>query len=139
MENIAPSLVLLWDVKRALESGRSVHTGVRCFLQRREQNSFHLAVGRWWAFQNNSQVVFDRSTLAPQRKYLLDLLEMGLKGHPILENLKNTELELISSCENEIENHISRLPLILMLPLMGLVFPATMWLLVAPLIKLLSF
>lgn len=139
MENLAPSLVLLWDIKRALEKGQSISVGMKCFLSRPKENLFMDQVERWWHSQMNPEGTFNKSQLSLTRKYLLEILEQGLRGQAILESLKSYEVELILSCEEEIQNHIARLPLILMIPLMGFVFPALMLLLIGPLMKALQF
>jgi hypothetical protein len=139
MENITPSLVLLWDVKRALEKGLSVGVGVQSYLRRKPQNIFSRQVGEWWRAQNNTKASFDKSALGIYRRHLLDVLETGLKGQAVLLTLKSLETELILSCEDEIQMHTARLPLLSLIPLMFLIFPAMMLLLLLPLLKLLEF
>lgn len=139
MENIAPPLVLLWEVKRALEKGQAVGVGIKNYLTRAKVDVFRQQVEIWWAAQNNSQILYDKSLLSHKRRYLLEVLESGLKGHGILQALYGLESELILSCEDEIQNHVSRLPLLALIPLMFLIFPALMLLLVVPLLKLLQF
>ncbi|MEK6628276.1 MAG: hypothetical protein AABY53_06585 [Bdellovibrionota bacterium] len=139
MENIAPPLVLLWEAKRALEKGQGVRVGIKSYLKRGAACVFRHQVEIWWAAQNNSQILYDKSSLSPARRYLLEVLEAGLKGHGILQALYGLESELILSCEDEIQNHISRLPLLALIPLMFLIFPALMLLLIVPLLKLLQF
>ena len=139
MENISPALILLWDIKRALEKGQSVSLGMKFFLNRKIDDIFFNQVDQWWLAQNNTLSAFNKSELAPTRKHLLEILEMGLKGQSILEFLKVYEQELILGCEDEIQVHLARLPLILMFPLMGLIFPALMILLIGPLLKTFEF
>lgn len=140
MENITPTLVLLWQVKRAIEHGQSVSVGIKNYITlNKGKNIFANQVEEWWISTNNQTVTFNKKGLAPTRKYLLEILEAGLKGHSILENLKLYEIELILSCENEIQKHLSLLPLLIMIPLMFLVFPSLMLLLVGPLLQSLQF
>ncbi|MBC7743083.1 MAG: hypothetical protein H7061_12855 [Bdellovibrionaceae bacterium] len=139
MENLAPSLILLWDIKRSLERGQSISVGMKSFLSRKKENVFMDQVERWWHSQMNADSQFDKRQLSLTRKYLLEILEQGLKGQAILENLKSYESELILSCEEEIQTHIAKLPLILLIPLMGMIFPALMLLLIGPLMKALQF
>ena len=139
MENIAPSLILLWDVKRSLEKGQSLSIGIKNYLARPRRDLFAEQVESWWLSQTNSNIKFDRSKMNPTRKYLLEILEQGLKGQSILENLKGYESELILSCEEEISKHVAKLPLLLMIPLMGFIFPALMMLLIAPLLNTIQF
>ncbi len=139
MENIAPSLVLLWDSKRALEKGQALSVGVRAFLARNKSDPFTKQVDEWWLTLSNQSATFDKSKLAHTRRYLLEILEQGLRGQAILESLKSYEGELILSCEDEIQKHVSKLPLILMIPLMGFIFPALMLLLIGPLLNAIQF
>ncbi|MBC7420996.1 MAG: hypothetical protein H7328_09745 [Bdellovibrio sp.] len=139
MENLAPSLVLLWDVKRSLEKGQSLSLGIKSFLARKRENNFADQVESWWLAQSNPNLCFDKQKITVTRKYLLEILEQGLRGQGILESLKAYESELILSCEDEIQKHIAKLPLILMIPLMGFIFPSLMMLLIGPLLNAIQF
>ncbi len=145
MEDISPTLILLWEVKRALEKGVSIHSGVENYILKNRSSKFAFQVEIWWLAQKNrsdsqyleARKLKEKTTMT--RKYLFEILELGIKGQSILETLKTYEKELIQNCEDEIQTHIARLPLILMIPLMGLVFPALMILLLGPLLSYLSF
>ena len=139
MENLAPSLILLWDVKRAVESGQSVNQGVKTFLNRHKVDVFQYQIDTWWHSQRNPNIVFDKKQLRAHRRMLLELLEAGLRGQSIAAGLKNIEAELIMSCEEEISRHVANLPLLLLFPLLGLVFPAMLMLLILPILKMLHF
>lgn len=143
MENIAPPLILLWEVKRSLERGQSVRVGIANYLRRAKVNAFRNQIEIWWSMQNNSPMVSGKSYLnvglSLKRRYLLEILEVGLKGHGILPALNSLESELILSCEDEIQNHVSKLPLRALIPLMLFIFPSMMLLLLMPLLKLLKF
>ena len=138
MENVTPTLVLLWDVKRSLEMGTSVSKGIKNFLNRGIRHEFSHFVNKWVSqFQSQEQAI-STSHLPATRRHLLALLEQGLKGQSILEPLKSFEAEIILSCEEEVQNHLAKLPLLLMIPLMGLIFPALMVLIVGPTLKMLQ-
>lgn len=139
MENIAPPLILLWDVRRSLERGHSVSNGIKCYLNRRKTGAFHDQIENWWASQNNAQIMYNKSGMNHKRQFLLETLEAGLKGHGILLTLQSIETELILSCEDEIQRHVTLLPIISLIPMMLLIFPAVMIVLIIPLIKLLPF
>lgn len=155
MEELNPALILVWEVRRSLEKGQSVREGVRGFLGRagggrpRKPRSrmfprpasglFAEQVRIWWHAQNSGAPGFDKSGLSPHRRHLLELLESGLRGHTISGPLLSLENELISACEREIQNHTAWLPLISLVPLLLLIFPALMILLLAPLAKMLQF
>jgi hypothetical protein len=143
VENLAPSLILLWDVKRALECGHSAGKGVKCFLARANDEAsddvFHFQTRTWWNSLSNPNIQFERQRIAPHRRMLLELIEAGLRGQPISAALKNIEAELILSCEDEIAAHVARLPLILLFPLLGLVFPSMLMLFILPVLDMLRF
>lgn len=138
MEDLSPTLYLLWDVKRSLEKGQSIQTGIKIFLAKPNDIKFHRQVEQWWQAQNHKSGHFDKSKVYMTRKYLLDILEVGLTGQSILETLKVYEKELIQNCEDEVQAHLSRLPLLLLFPLMGMIFPALMLLLIGPLLSSLT-
>lgn len=132
MEDITPTLILLWDVKRNLEKGHSLTTGIQFFLQRRIKNKFTNVVSDWFEiYKNSNQPIIDKK-LQASRYYLLEVLTYGLQGQPILESLKTLEKEIIVSCEDEIIAHTAKLPILMLIPLMGLIFPALMLLLIWP-------
>ncbi len=137
MENVTPALVLLWDVRRSLEKGQSVGAGVKVYLRRPRKNEFQRQIDIWWTAQSNSQMNYSKSDISHYRQFLLEILEAGLKGHAILQNLQSLEDEIILSCESEIQNYVALLPLLSLVPLLLLVFPAMMILLVSPLLEML--
>ena len=139
MENITLTIILLWDVKRSLEKGQSVGSGIQIFLNRKSKDLFFIEVKKWWMSQNNSTTVYNKSKLSISKQQLLEILELGLKGQSILSILGSYEIEIIQNCEDEIQKHISMLPLILLIPLMLFIFPAIMILLIAPLLMKFQF
>lgn len=139
MENITPTLILLWDVKRALEKGYSVAFGVQAFVKRDINHDFARFVRLWVAQFQTGKESLGTKQLTPTRRHLLSLIEYGLKGQAILESLKSYEAELMISCDDEIQSHIAKLPMILLIPLMGLIFPSLMLLMVVPALKMFQF
>lgn len=139
MENIAPSLLLLWEIKRSLETGRSVSAGIKNYLKRSPDDDFKSEVEIWWLAMNNDQIKYNKSHLNLKRHYLLQILELGLKGHSIANTLESLEDELILSCEDEIQLHVARLPLLALFPLMVMIFPSMMLLVLMPLLRMLQF
>lgn len=132
MENITPTLILLWDVKRQLEKGQSITVGIQFFLQRQIDKKFTESVSNWFSLYKQENKITISQNLAPARCYLLEILSFGLQGQPILETLKSYEKELINSCEDEIAAHTAKLPILMLIPLMALIFPALMLLLIWP-------
>lgn len=138
MENITPTLILIWDVKRSLEKGNSVAGGIKFFLGRQLRHEFSYFVNTWFQQLVSQKDGPLKHHLPASRRHLLSLLEQGLQGQSILESLKGYEAEVILGCEDEIQSHLAKLPLLLMIPLMGLIFPSLMILLIAPALKMLQ-
>jgi len=152
MENIAPNLILLWDVLWALERGLPVTNGVQSFLARNsdevKKTAFQVQIEMWWQARlrmNHREeavvnvVKYDKSRLSVASRQLLFTIELGLQGESILAQLKTLESEMLLGCDEEIQTHAALLPLKMMLPLFGLIFPSFFILLVVPLLKMLQF
>lgn len=141
MENLAPPLILVWDVKNSLQCGNSVHAGIKNYLSRGNTKcKFFLKVKDW--YENHRNGINSQDFLqfsSPQRTYLLQILDAGLKGAPVLDSIKFLEESLILSCEEEIQKHLSDLPIKLLFPLLGLIFPSFLILIVLPSLKLMEF
>ena len=135
MEDISPTLNLSLIVRAALENGHSVRTGVRQFLSI-SKDPFIVVVRKWLLLIDQDQSLHSLlENLHPCRRSLLLLLDKGLKGLPILPHLIVLEEEIIQSCEVELETQIQKLPLLLMLPIFLLMFPAYLILLFGPIIQ----
>jgi hypothetical protein len=134
MENISPTLLLLLDVRAALENGTSVRTGVLHFLKN-HHNSLSDTVSSWLLRLDQGQETHSiLQSLHPCRRTLLTLLEKGIAGMPILAHLIELENEVVRSCESELEEQIQKLPIKLMLPVLFLMFPAYLILLLGPIL-----
>ncbi len=134
MENISPSLLLLLDVRAALENGTSVRTGVLHFLKNHHE-SFAESVSTWLLKLDQGQETQSLLVkLHPCRRTLLILLEKGIKGVPILNQIAELEAEIVRSCEAELEEQIQKLPIKLMIPVLFLMFPAYLILLLGPIL-----
>lgn len=68
----------------------------------------------------------------PENKILFLILEMGLKGLPILQNLEDFQKEVKFSNAIAIENYQRTLPFKLMIPLLLCYFPALILLFIGP-------
>ncbi len=139
MENLSPTLVLIWDVLRAIESGNSANKGLQQYILRSIEHSFHKGVQKWW-----SQLLINQP--APQlfadtvlKRQLLHLIKLGHNGESIYEPLKALEVELILSCEDEINQHLALLPFKMLFPLFFFIMPAVMIVLIVPLLDLIQF
>jgi hypothetical protein len=136
--NLPSALILVWDVKRAIEKNISLQNGINLFIQRKLVDSFSDSFKNWYLNKEKRQVVFE-TQFNSFHKAIIHLLEHGLNGQPIYEQLRALELEIIDQCESCIQEHTARLPLIMQIPLLFLIFPAICVLLLVPTLAQLSF
>ncbi len=136
MESIAPPLKLLLSVKKALEKGQSTRQGLLIYLKS-DQDHFSEKVTKWYAlFQqglSTSEII--RQISSPHRRILLQLLQRGLAGESIYNPLCQLEIEIVEACHEEIACKMAQLPLVLLVPLLLLQFPAILMLLFGPLLQ----
>ena len=139
MEGLAPPLKCLIEVRHQIEQGSSVNSALRKYVST-VQDDFSSVVEDWMIARSEGrekEVLKEISGLF-YRRSLLVIFEKGLGGIPILEALIEFEKELFRKCDEEIERTLSDLPFYVMLPVMGLQFPAYLLLLFGPLVKSLT-
>jgi hypothetical protein len=133
MENISPSIVLLLSLKQALERGLSIRTGIERFISSSE-GEFRDQILNWYQTREKG-VPFEWPTVSIYRKSLVDLMERGLRGEAVFNQLCSIEPEMIAACEEEITKWANHLPIKLLIPLLLFQFPAFLILLFGPLLK----
>jgi hypothetical protein len=147
MDGLNPALRLLLTVKTSMERGESVRQGLMKSLHRPAQpythsntDEFSALVSAWFARheQGISASTVRAKIKSPYRRNLLDLIERGLKGEPILQPLRNLEIEMIQACHEELERRILMLPMKALIPLLFLQFPALAILFLCPFLSRLS-
>lgn len=141
--NLPSVLILVWDLQRALEHGQSIHVGLQRFVSRKIQCEFSQQFRVWVSeAAKQHQTAEKHSIITPAFKItqrpLIDLIRVGLSGVGVYQSLKQIEKEYITQCEDDIQSHVAKLPLLLQIPLMGLLFPAILCLLVLPALRLLQ-
>jgi hypothetical protein len=139
MEDLSPTLVLIWDVLRAIEGGCSVMHGVQIFNSRRLPQNLSLEIRKVMGITHKPPNFRNCGGLTLHQQHLLELIHLGSRGESVYETLKALETELILSCEDEISRHLALLPFKMMLPLLGLIMPALMIVLITPLIAMIRF
>jgi hypothetical protein len=135
MEGLAPPFQLLIHVRRQIERGLSLKGGIISYLKTTEDD-FSPKVSYWLSLVEKKEATgpFLNQIESVYRKELLRILERGLAGAPILHILRLFEEEVILACENEIQNKLTDLPYLAMIPLLLLQFPAFLLLLLGPLL-----
>lgn len=137
---IPSSLVLIADIKRALEKQQSLHVGIHFFIQRQYSDAFSTQFLKWWQQQTlrSEEKSAGIYQFNDAQTCLIDLIQRGMGGGPIYDSLKALEAEFVQLCDEDIQKHIARLPLLLQIPLLGLLFPAILILLIIPAVRLLQ-
>lgn len=136
MEGVAPPLALLLKVRRAVEKGESVRSGVLSYVKN-SQDDFVPIVAQWLALLQQGQETKEclNRVSSNYRRILLQVLERGLRGEAIYNVLLQLEIELVEACQEEITNKVARLPFLLLIPLLVFQFPAFLMLLFGPLLQ----
>ena len=131
---LAPPLKAVLEIRLQIENGVSVPQAIRLYSQRNLDELFAKELGLWLfakeTGKNYSQEVFNTF----YRRRLIDLLNCGLKGEPILEALYDLEKDLVFVTNEDLERHLQSLPFISLIPLLLFEFPAFFLLLVGPLL-----
>ncbi|AZZ38150.1 hypothetical protein CIK05_15530 [Bdellovibrio sp. qaytius] len=141
--NLPSSLLLIWEVKRTIEKNLSLQQGLQKFSQRMTHNQtsndeFAKNFMQWWQIRQKTQVS-ELSHFNAQHRAVITLLENGLRGQSIYEPLKALEADFVEMCDADIQEHAAKLPLLLQIPLIFLVFPAICILLLVPTLCQLAF
>lgn len=77
----------------------------------------------------------DSKTLGFYSRTLLSIFRDGLSGDSVLERLQELQRDLERQTEIDIQAHIERLPMIMLVPLLLLQLPAFLLLLLGPLVN----
>lgn len=132
-------LQVLQGVRLKMQSGKSVSSSIDGALMKAGE-PFSKALKIWKARIDLGQessfvlkVLPDLQSTAGRRAFLI-ILERGLKGSPIDDNLSELEKELYLLAEHSYDKHLQVLPLKMMMPLILLILPGVMLLLIAPLL-----
>lgn len=137
--NLPASLILIWDLRRSIEMNQSLQIGMKNFIKRDLRCQFSVQFKKWWDNHRTGQnIPLSNAKWNVHQRLLIQFVEKGLAGIPIYENLIELDQQMINSCDDDIEKHISTLPLILQIPLLGMLFPAILMLLLVPALKLLQ-
>jgi hypothetical protein len=136
MDHIAPPLQLVANIKRSVEVGSSIRSGILAFIQS-ENSNFAKDVSKWISLndQGLDTAIILQKQRSQYRRSLLELLERGLRGESIYVYLCQLEQEIIDACQDEISRKLSKLPFLLLGPLLLMQFPAFLLLLFGPLLE----
>lgn len=135
MEGLSPSMSLLLQIKRSVDQGVSIRRGLDAWLSE-EVGSFRDLVFRWRGFfdSGSSFEPLMLNKLSPWRRALLEIIGRGLSGEPIGKALEGLEEEMMRAAEAEIQEKLTRLPYLIMIPVLLLQLPGFLLLLFGPLV-----
>ncbi len=133
MEGIAPPLYCLIKLRFFIEGGMSVRQAIACYTHT-QSDSFSRIICIWLKIHANSQstLLIKQKIKSPYQRHILDLLEQGLLGQPILRKLELFEADLTKVYNEEIEEKIKILPIISLIPLLLFIFPSLLILIFGP-------
>lgn len=136
MEDIAPVLQFLLSLRAAVSSGESIRCGAERFIEFGEP-SMSEPVRELVSLQQRGKSCRECILAEPRllRRASLEILLLGLSGHPVQQQLDRLIDEVKRASEQEIKRHVESLPLRALLPLLLLQFPAFLLLVFGPLIK----
>lgn len=133
MEGLTPSLRLVLVLRETLERGDSVRNGLREYIQT-DPSAFARELALWLVERDaGRQRLFEKS-LTTSEKFLVRVVDRGLRGEAIIHVLKELEIEIIDRCESQMDEFIEILPLKSLMPLLLFIFPAYLILLLGPLV-----
>lgn len=129
-------LKLLNHLQYQLASGLSIREGLKTFIMKNERDLFIQEVSEWfYAVEHQKNIVFwTESQGSIYQRMLFQLMTRGLQGESISSFLDELEQEVHQYLQQQIDQHISTLPLKMLFPLLGFIFPALLILMMGPIV-----
>jgi hypothetical protein len=139
MEGLAPPFELCLELELKIEMGESVRSALISLIAgANSEFSFLVQELLICSDQRRSpEEIFGRAKSCYQRA-LLQMMNRGLKGEPILAGLRTLKAEMEIASTLELETFLSRLPLQALIPLLIFLLPSFMILLFGPVLSLLA-
>jgi len=113
----------------------AMHEYVNMETSNRQAKRFRAALKRWVEGRQDEELArilsLNRSVMTLT---LLETLQRGLAGEPIRETIGGLKEEMEFATRMAIENHLQRLPVLVLGPLMLLIFPAIMIVMIGPIV-----
>lgn len=134
MESLTPSLRFVLVLRESLERGDSVRNAVRDFVHN-YPSAFARQVSVWMVERENGKNAASEVAMLPSERFLIRIVDRGLKGEPIMTPLRELESEIIDRCENQMEEFVELLPVKTLMPLLLFIFPAYLLLLLGPMVE----
>lgn len=136
MENLAPPLELLMEVRFQIEKGNPVKKGILSYIDQDRKDSWRQFLHIWLKeIEQKRKFEMDSYKISLQRKHCLMILGRGLMGESIHAQLCNIEEELFRSATAEVEEYVATLPIKSLIPLLFFQFPALIIMILGPLLS----
>ncbi len=137
MENLSFLLQLCLHIRASLEGGEALRISLSRFAEKKT-SLLHFKALRWLEHfdQTEGECCADKIFDSQQMVIFFHLIGEGLRGHSIYERIKSFEEDIVESCHDELQRHLDKLPYLLMIPLLLLLFPAYMLLLLGPILNM---
>lgn len=133
MENLAPPLELLMEVRFGLEKGQSLKKTLQQYIDQQSADLWRQKLGLWLKLlemgRNPSEITASMSFI---RRQVLEIIESGLRGESIYQQICSLEEEVFEATKLEIEEFIAVLPMKSLIPLLFFQFPSFLALLIGP-------
>jgi len=133
MENLAPPLELLMDVRFGMEKGQSLKKTLLYYIEAQPQDPWRHQLALWLKLLEMGRSPLEITTqMTFVRRQCLEIIEMGLRGESIYQQICSLEEEVFEATKLEIEEFIAVLPMKSLIPLLFFQFPAFLALLIGP-------
>jgi hypothetical protein len=136
MENLAPPLELIMELRFQIEKGQSVKRSLLAYIEQDPMEPWRQSLLIWVKqVENNRLYQPIHNSHSLQRRHCLSIIARGLKGESIYPQLCSLEEELYRAASLELDEHIATLPIKSLIPLLFFQFPALILMIIGPLLS----
>jgi hypothetical protein len=136
MENLAPPLEFIIDVRFSIEKGLSVKKAAELAASKASCEAWRKTLCIWLNLLEIGRPTHPiKENLSMARKQCLGLLEQGIAGESIYSHICALEEELLEAAHFEMEQYIATLSIKSLVPLLFFQFPAFLILLLGPFLR----
>lgn len=136
MENLAPPLELVMEVRFQIEKGVSIKNGIQFYINQNRLDPWRQYLAIWLQqIENSRKFDIQNEKMSLQRKHCLLVLARGLKGESIYPQLCLLEDELFRAATAEVDEYVATLPIKSLIPLLFFQFPALILMMIGPLLS----
>jgi hypothetical protein len=122
-------------IQYELKCGRSLAGAVERYVMGARHPWSRQLLNWYYAFdQGRDTAEILSQCQSTYRRHLLEVVERGLKGAPILSLLGELEQEIAEASRMELQDTINRIPMRMMIVMMALQLPAYLLVLLGPLV-----